>query len=130
MFFVNGVKFRAVQIAGVDIAPNGDWTKQTARNLLGVVDGSLRESSCLITIDGTAEQRQCGAWRDRTPVASQQTSRLVLPVLPRGCMGRGDGFPNTTPRIPPIGSPRALSSSPRGAHGMLTNQPGATPPKS
>ena len=34
VFFVIDVKSRAVQIAGVRIAPDGDWMKQIARNLL------------------------------------------------------------------------------------------------
>jgi putative transposase len=48
VFFVMEVKSRAVQIAGIHIAPNGDWMKQIARNLLDPVDGVLRDASYLI----------------------------------------------------------------------------------
>jgi hypothetical protein len=45
--FVMEVKTRAVQIAGVRIAPDGHWMKQIARNLLDPVDGFLRNASYL-----------------------------------------------------------------------------------
>jgi putative transposase len=48
VFFVIEVKSRAVQIAGVRIAPDGDWMKQIARNLLDPADGFLRNASYLI----------------------------------------------------------------------------------
>jgi putative transposase len=48
VFFVIEVKSRAVQIAGVRIAPDGDWMKQIARNLLDPADGFLRHASHLI----------------------------------------------------------------------------------
>jgi putative transposase len=48
VFFVMQVKTRAVQIAGVRISPDGDWMKQTARNLLDPVDGFLRNASYLV----------------------------------------------------------------------------------
>ena len=48
VFFVMEVKSRAVQIAGIHAAPDGDWMKQLARNLLDPVDGFLREASYLI----------------------------------------------------------------------------------
>jgi hypothetical protein len=45
VFFVMQVKPRAVQVAGVRSAPDGDWMKQMARNLLDPVDGFLRNAS-------------------------------------------------------------------------------------
>ena len=54
VFFVIEVKSRAVQIAGVRIAPDGDWMKQVARNLLDPVDGFLRNATYLIVPVGTA----------------------------------------------------------------------------
>jgi hypothetical protein len=45
VFFVIEVKSRAVQVAGIHLAPNGDWMKQVARNLLDPVGGFLREAS-------------------------------------------------------------------------------------
>jgi hypothetical protein len=48
VFFVMEVKSRAVHIAGIHIAPDGDWMKQVARNLLDPVDGFLRNASYLI----------------------------------------------------------------------------------
>ena|SRR5580658_226638 len=48
VFFVMEVKSRAVHIAGIHIAPDGDWRKQVARNLLDPVDGFLRNASYLI----------------------------------------------------------------------------------
>jgi putative transposase len=39
VFFVMCIKTRAVQIGGVRIAPDGDWMKQLARNLLDPMDG-------------------------------------------------------------------------------------------
>jgi putative transposase len=47
VFFVIEVKSRAVQIAGIRIAPDGDWMKQMARNLLDPTDGFLREATHL-----------------------------------------------------------------------------------
>jgi hypothetical protein len=48
VFFVIELKSRAVQIAGVRIAPDGDWMKQTARNLLDPADRFLRHATHLI----------------------------------------------------------------------------------
>jgi putative transposase len=48
VFFVMEVKSRAVQIGGIHAAPDGDWMKQMARNLLDPVDGFLREATCVI----------------------------------------------------------------------------------
>ena len=45
VFFVIEVKSRAVQVAGIRIAPDGDWMKQIARNLLdpvSVIRGATR----------------------------------------------------------------------------------------
>jgi putative transposase len=48
VFFVIEVKSRAVQIAGVRVAPDADWMKQIAGNLLDPADGFLRNASYLI----------------------------------------------------------------------------------
>ena len=48
VFFVVEVKSRAVQIAGVRIALDGDWMRQMSRNLLDPVDGFLRHTPNLI----------------------------------------------------------------------------------
>jgi hypothetical protein len=48
VYFVIEVKTRAVQVAGVRIAPDGAWMQQIARNLLDPVDGFLRNASHLI----------------------------------------------------------------------------------
>ncbi len=48
VFFVMDVKSRAVQIAGIHAAPDGDWMKQIARNLLDPADGFLRNATHLI----------------------------------------------------------------------------------
>jgi len=48
VFFVMEVKTRAVHIAGVRIAPDGQWMTQIARNLLDPADGFLRNASHLI----------------------------------------------------------------------------------
>ena len=61
--FVIEVKSRAVQIAGVRIAPNGAWMMQMARNLLDPVDGFLRNASHLI--------------HDRDPVFTQAWTALL-----------------------------------------------------
>jgi putative transposase len=51
VFFVIGLKTRAVEIAGIRIDPDGDWMKQVARNLTDRVDGFLREAKYLIPSD-------------------------------------------------------------------------------
>jgi putative transposase len=48
VFFVVELKSRAVQIAGIRIAPDGAWMAQVARNLVDPVDGFLRNASYLI----------------------------------------------------------------------------------
>ncbi len=48
VFFVIELKSRAVQIAGIRIAPDGAWMAQVARNLLDPMDGFLRNASYLI----------------------------------------------------------------------------------
>src|SRR5579863_10341303 len=63
VFFVIKVKSRAVQIAGVRIAPDGDWMKQVARNLLDPTDGFLRNASCLV--------------HDRAPVFTEAWTALL-----------------------------------------------------
>jgi putative transposase len=63
VFFVIEVKSRAVQIAGVRIAPDGDWMKQIARNLLDPADGFLRRATYLI--------------HDRDPVFTQAWTALL-----------------------------------------------------
>ena len=66
VFFVMEVKSRAVQIAGVRIAPDGDWMKQIARNLLDPADGFLRHATHLVVPVGTALS---GRPPDRAPQA-------------------------------------------------------------
>jgi putative transposase len=63
VFFVIEIKTRAVQIAGVRIAPDGDWMEQIARNLLDPVDGFLRNASYLI--------------HDRDPVFTEAWTALL-----------------------------------------------------
>ncbi len=48
VLFVIEVKTRAVQVAGIRIAPDGAWMLQIARNLLDPEDGFLRRASYLI----------------------------------------------------------------------------------
>ena len=48
VLFVMRLRTRAVQITGVRIAPDGEWMKQIARNLLDPVDGVLNNPSYLI----------------------------------------------------------------------------------
>ena len=62
-FFVMQVKTRAVQIAGIRIAPGGKWMKQIARTLLDPGDGFLRNASHLI--------------HDRDPVFTQAWTALL-----------------------------------------------------
>jgi len=63
VFFVIEVKSRAVQVAGIRIAPDGDWMKQIARNLLDPVDGFLPNASYLI--------------HDRDPVFTEAWTALL-----------------------------------------------------
>jgi putative transposase len=63
VFFVLEVKSRTVQIAGVRIAPDGDWMKQIARNLLDPADGFLRNATYLI--------------HDRDPVFTEAWTELL-----------------------------------------------------
>ncbi len=63
VFFVIEVKSRAVQITGVRIAPDGDWMKQIARNLLDPVDGFLSRATHLI--------------HDRDPVFTEAWTALL-----------------------------------------------------
>ena len=63
VFFVIVVEARAVQVAGIHIAPNADWMKQVARNLLDPVDGFLREASRLV--------------HDRDPVFTEAWTALL-----------------------------------------------------
>ena len=63
VFFVMCINTRAVQIAGVRIAPDGDWMKQIARNRLDPVDGFLRHATHLI--------------HDRDPVFTQAWTALL-----------------------------------------------------
>jgi putative transposase len=48
VFFVIELRSRAVQIAGIRIAPDGAWMAQVARHLLDPEDGFLRNASHLI----------------------------------------------------------------------------------
>jgi transposase len=63
VFFAMELKSRAVQIAGVHIAPDGDWMRQIARNLLDPVDGFLRNATYLI--------------HDRDPVFTEAWTALL-----------------------------------------------------
>jgi integrase-like protein len=63
VFFVIDVKSRAVEIAGVRIAPDGDWMKQITRRLLDPTDGFLRHASHLI--------------HDRDPVFTEAWTALL-----------------------------------------------------
>jgi putative transposase len=64
VFFVIEVQSRAVQIAGVRIAPDGDWMKQIALNLLDPADGFLRNASYLIhDRDPVFTERGRPCWR-------------------------------------------------------------------
>jgi len=48
VFFVIEIKTRAVEIAGIEVDPGGEWMKQVARNLTDPVDGFLRGATHLI----------------------------------------------------------------------------------
>ena len=48
VFFVIEIKTRAVEIAGIQVDPGGEWMKQVARNLTDPVDGFLRDAKYLI----------------------------------------------------------------------------------
>jgi len=48
VFFVIEIKTRAVEIAGIEVDPGGEWMKQVARNLTDPVDGFLRSAKYLI----------------------------------------------------------------------------------
>jgi len=63
VFFVMEVKSRVVHIAGVRGAPDGDWMKQMARNLLDPTDGFLRKATHLI--------------HDRDPLYTQAWAALL-----------------------------------------------------
>jgi hypothetical protein len=69
VFFVMCIKTRAVQIAGVRIAPDGDWMKQIARNLLDPVHGfhAKREPSRAHSGAESELQSACGAVREDDP---------------------------------------------------------------
>ena len=51
VFFVIAVKTRAVEVAGIQVDPDGEWMKQMARNLTDAVDGFLRNATYLIIHD-------------------------------------------------------------------------------
>ncbi|HXN31193.1 MAG TPA: integrase core domain-containing protein [Polyangiaceae bacterium] len=75
-FFVMQVETRAVQIAGIRIAPDGEWMKRIARNLLDPEDGFLRNARHLI--------------HDRDPVFTEAWTALLktggvtcVPIPPR-----------------------------------------------
>jgi len=48
VFFVIEIKTRAVEIAGIEVDPGGEWMKQAARNLTDPVEGFLRGATHLI----------------------------------------------------------------------------------
>ena len=66
VFFVMRLKTRAVQVAGIRIAPDVEWMKRIARNLLDPVDGFLRNPSYLI--------------HDRDPVFTEACTVLLKTV--------------------------------------------------
>jgi hypothetical protein len=47
VFFVIELNSRAVEIAGIEFDPGGEWMKQVARNLTDPVDGFLRGATNL-----------------------------------------------------------------------------------
>jgi putative transposase len=93
VFFVMEVKTRAVQIAGVRIAPDGEWMKQVARNLLDPVDGFLRNARYLI--------------HDRDPVFTEAWTALLqaggvkcvpIPAQSPNCNPHAERFVKTVRR--------------------------------
>jgi putative transposase len=48
VFFVIEIKTRAVEIAGIEVDPDGEWMKQMARNLTDPMDGFLRHAMYLV----------------------------------------------------------------------------------
>src|SRR5450759_380713 len=48
VFFVIKIKSRAIEIAGIQVDPGGEWMKQIARNLVDADDGFLRGATHLI----------------------------------------------------------------------------------
>jgi hypothetical protein len=74
VFFVMEVKSRAVQIAGIHIAPDGDWMKQVARNLVDPVDGFLRNASYLIHDRDPVFTKAWTALLERCSLLSEQPS--------------------------------------------------------
>ncbi len=66
VFFVIDLETRAVQVAGIRIAPDGAWMMQGARNLVDPADGFLRNASYLI--------------HDRDPLFTKAWTTLLLDV--------------------------------------------------
>jgi hypothetical protein len=48
VFFVVVLMTRAVEIAGMDVNPDGEWMKQMVRNPTDGVDGLLRQAKGLL----------------------------------------------------------------------------------
>ena len=65
VFFVIEIKTRAIHIAGIRVAPDADWTKQVARNLVDPepIDGFLRNAKFLV--------------HDRDPLFNRAWSQLL-----------------------------------------------------
>jgi len=91
VFFVIEVHSRAVEVAGVRIAPDGEWMKQIGRNLFDPVDGFLRHATHLIydrdpvfTAAWTALLRtngvQCFAIPAQSPNCNPHAERFVKTV--------------------------------------------------
>jgi len=77
VFFVMEVETRAVEIAGIQVDPGGEWMKQIARNLTDPVHGFLRGAKFLIhdrdplfTKAFVAILRTCGVASVETPAKS------------------------------------------------------------
>jgi hypothetical protein len=77
VFFVIEIKTRAVEIAGIEVDPDGEWMKQIARNLTDPVDGFLRgakyfihDRDPLFTEAFTAILRSRGVEGVKTPAKS------------------------------------------------------------
>ena len=90
VFFVMQVKTRAVEIAGIQIAPGQEWMKQVARNLTDVVDGFLPSAAYLIhdrdplftkAFEDILENQgvKCVRIRRTVPIATHTRSDLSRP---------------------------------------------------
>jgi len=91
-FFVIHLKFRAVEVAGIPRAPDGDWMKQLAGNLLDPMHGFLRRTNFLV--------------HDRDPVFTSAWTALLrsggVQTVPTPRMSRT--IASATPSTAHIGS--------------------------